>query len=51
MLESNQNMISWLNKELSEAKRDRLRPPILPGGAIAGKPQAGYTFKPSNIDN
>lgn len=50
LIEQNHAMISWLNKELSEAKKDRLKPPVLPGGSVPGRPGANGVFRPSNTD-
>lgn len=50
LVEQNHSMISWLNKELSEAKKDRLKPPVLPSGVVPGRPGASTVFKPSNTD-
>lgn len=50
LVEQNHSMISWLNKELSEAKKDRLKPPVLPGGSVPGRPGASGVFRPSNTD-
>lgn len=50
LIEQNHSMISWLNKELSDAKKDRLKPPMLPGGGVPGRPGASGMFRPSNTD-